>query len=364
MQSTSDAFNEAITESHKLACRVTLTDTQGNETELDVLDGTVTLDGTAATRGQCSLTLSPDTEIPDTPTSILAPYGSEIAVMRGVTFPSGDTEMVPLGVFRIDETDVSDTGDIDLQVSALDRSARIIEAVFEDAGQIAQGTNCADQIQDFIYAAFPDVVYDSTESVWDDVTTTTPLLGYPAGGDRWDTCLALAEAAQCELFFNAVGELVLRYRPSATIADYVVSEGTVLLSASKRWGRESACNRVVVEGANATDTPVFGEASDDDPLSPTYYGGDFGKVTFNYSSEYITDSDQANSVADIILRQKKGTGQQIGFTSLVLPQLEPGDCVEVIRERLGISELHVIDSLQIPLGPGEMSATTRSLQVV
>lgn len=361
MQSVSDAFLDAIGNSHQFKSIATLIETDGTETVLDVIDGSVTLDGTAATRGACSLTLSPDTPIPDEPTSLLAPYGNEIRVERGVIFTDGTWETVPLGVFRLDETDVSDSGEVAIEVSCLDRSSIVIDAVFERTGNIAQGTNIGTAIEDLLneVPALADVPRSFAT-----VTTTTPLLSYEAGDDRWDFCQGLAEAALCDLYFDGTGTLVLRHAPQSNVADFTVSEGTNLLGISKRWGRENGVNRVVVTGETSGETPVYGEAIDDDPQSPTWYYGDFGQLTFAYSSEYVIDDDQAATVAQNILDQKLGTGQQIAFESLVNPALEPSDLIQVTRERLGVNELHILDQITIPLtAEGSMSGQTRVARV-
>lgn len=362
----SDAFNEAVGGSHKPVVSVTL-----DGQEVEIREGQVTLDATSATRASLSATLAIGDDaladwVPDNPTDRLAPYGNTLEVRRGVEFPDGTTEMVPLGVFRIDETTVDDSGeDVTIQVSGLDFSQYLIDAVFEANGQVPQGDDAAETIQRLVDDALVGVTYADD---FFDQAVSLPLLNYEAGGDRWDFCQGLAEAiGGYSLYFDGEGVLTLRPQPQAAEADYVVTEGEGgnLLSISKRWTVDGAVNRVVVTGENDTDTPWYGETKDEDEGSPTNYYGPFGKFTFTYSSNYIISDDNAQQVAENILALKLGTGQQISFASLVNPALEPLDVVEVVRERVGVSELHVLDSLTIPLAPGEaMSCTTRVARVV
>ena len=371
MQQVSDAFATAVTESHTIATEVLVAGTP-----IPIADGAVTLNALGATRASISLTLAPDEAeladlVPGDSADLLAPYGNEISAARGITFFDRTTELVPLGVFRLDETTTADDGALGITVTGLDRSSIIIDAVFEDAGEVTAGEYGVDVILDLIRdgrngapAAYPDVVLADDFPDNTVVTTTMPGLYWEAGGDRWDFCQGIAEACNCRLYFDALGKLTMRYEPIIDTADLVVSEGGILLSASARWGREDACNRVVVTGETASDTPVIGTALDNDSLSPTYYYGDFGRVTFNYSSEYITSTDQANAVATTILNQKRGTGREVSFSSLVHPALEPFDVVQVTRERMKLDELHLIDSLTIPLThDGGMSAATRVKRV-
>ncbi len=401
-------FTGDLAESHRLATVVSV-----NGVEIPIIDGSVTLDANSAIRGSVSLTVAPDDLtlellVPDVPDSLLAPYGNEILVSRGIRrlgpgsfgggllpsedlYPSTDlyprdsgewtfgfpTEdaLVQLGIFRIDETSVEDHGDLGITVTGYDRSALIIDAVFEDAGQSPAGEYGVDLILGLIrdgYAgetpAYPDVVLaDSSRWTTTSVTTTMPALAWEAGDDRWDFCQGVAEACNRRLYFDGQGHLVLEPRTFSRDPVLTVSEGEggIMLGASKRWGRENACNRVVVTGESSGETPVRGVRQDDDPLSPTHYGGPFGKVTFSWSSEFVKTQTQAEDVAQNILDERLGTGQEIGFEALVHPGLEPYDTVLVNRERMKINrELHVIDSLQIPLAfEGGMSATTRLLQV-
>ena len=367
MQAVSDRFLEEVRGSHTPAYSVTI-----DGAELPVKDGSVTLNAQGATRASLSLTLAVaewelEDYVPDDLGDLLAPAGGEIIVKRGIEYADGTTELVPLGVFRIDETDGDDSGDdLPLQISALDRSARIIEAVFEKAGYTAAGETVEDEIERVVSEGFPSCTFNLLET-----GVTLPLITYEAGDDRWDYCQALAEAAGCILYFDAEGTLVLRNLTQTNTAalDIVEGEDGTLLGIGKRISRENACNRVVVRGETSTEDPVIGEKVDDDPTSPTYYYGDtegFGKVTFEWSSSYIIDADQANDVAQNILNQRLGLGQEIRFESIVNPALEPYDTVKVTRERLKVvEELHIIDSIQIPLTSSSpaMSCTTRLARV-
>lgn len=363
MRPVSDDFLAAIATSHTPAFSVTV-----EGVDLPVESGSVTLDRTAATRASLSLDLAPDDLdlwVPDSPADLLAPYGNEITVARGVDYGNGARELIDLGVFRVDETTVSDDGgSLNLTVSGLDRSAAIIDAVFESGGIVAKGADAAETIQSLIWGSGADVTYSAN---FLDIDVALPLLSYEAGDDRWDFCRGLAEAIGGSiLYFDGAGILTLKRFAERGTPDYTVTEGLNLISASKQWGREDACNRVVVTGETSGEAPVIGVATDDVAGSPTnYYSSDFGRVTFGYSSEYVTGADQAKDVAEAILAERLGTGQQISFDSLVAPHLEPGDTIEVVRERIGVSELHVIDSLTIPLTPAEaMSCTTRVTRVV
>lgn len=366
MRPRSATFDAAVANSYTIAPQATLVTVAGEEFDLPIEAGSVNLDAAAASRAALSLTVPVEEGSPLIPAAEgdpLAPYGNEIAAVYGIVTPDGISEQVQLGVFRIDEVALDDSGDeLRVEVSGLDRSAIVIDAVFEEAGTVAAGTNALQMAALVVASAYPEASFDFVSS-----SVTLPLLSYEKGDDRWDFASGCAEAAGCVLYFDANGVCVARPFPETDAADLVIAEGEggILLAANKQWGRENACNRVVTSGENPSGDPVFGEAIDDDPASPTFYDGPFGKVTFTYDSEYITTDEQAQQVAETILAQRRGTGYVVGFEALVNPALEPYDVIQVRRERIGVDELHVLDSLQIPLdGEGSMSGTTRLARVL
>lgn len=352
---------------HTVYAEATLLTPDGEILDLPIGEGSaVTLDGRADQRGSLSLSvpLGGDTTlIPESEADALAPYGSTITIRRGGITPAGVTEQVQIGVFWIDEVQVADDGpDLTVEISGLDHSSRIIDAVFEQPGTFAAGLDALELAQLVVAAADPLVSFNFV-----DTDVTLPMLGYEAGDDRWDFARGCAEAAGCELYFDGDDYCIARpiAETDAVDLEVVEGEGGILLSASRSWSREDACSRVTVQGENGSDDPVWGEAIDDDPTSPTHYFGPFGKVTFDWSSEYVTTDEEAAAVAQNILAQKRGTGQQIDFTALANPALEPGDVVRVRRTRLGIDELHVIDSVSIPLdNGGDMTCSTRVQRVI
>lgn len=381
MRPVSNDWADAIRTSHRIAVRATLIDGSDTYALPTIIEGSVSLDANAATRGRVDLTVAddPDDEtltldvIPDSASAALAPYGNEIKVERGLYYPDGTTEYVTLGIFRIDETETVDTADgLAVRITALDRSARIIDARFENAGQINSGVNYATSILTTIQAVYPTVAY-SFASV---STTHAAARAYEAGADRWAFCQQIAADIGMELFFNGDGTLILQPIPTGIAANAVlsVSEGDdgVLLSASRRWTRQGTYNKVIATGESSDPAvpPVRGSAADMDPTSPTYFYGPFGQVPAFYVSQFLTTTAQCDAAAAAQLARQIGTTQQISFGAITNPALEPSDVVYVKRARAGIGEntvngeAHVIDSLTIPLTASEpMSGTTRATQV-
>lgn len=368
MRPVSDRWDVSV--GHKVVSRATLIDGATETVLTAAVEGTVTLDAGAAIRGRCDVTIVDDGSIGLVPTSAtdsLAPYGNEIKLERGLRYPDGTEEYASLGIFRIDEATASEGGDgVRVRVTGLDRASRIVDARFEEAYGIWSGTAYTTAILTLLQSAYPDIDHDFAAS-----SLTTPALFGEVGGDKWALAQSMATSMGMELYFDGDGVCVLRPIPTAisgqAVADLHDGEGGVLVSTDSRWTRQGAYNRVIATGENTEEgvAPVRGVATDDNPLSPTYYYGPFGRVPAFYVSEFLTTNGQAADAAAGELARQLGTSRQISFGSVVNPALEPSDVVSVRREALDLDEEHVIDTLTIPLAPeGAMSGTTRTVQVI
>lgn len=366
MRAVSDTFKAAVAQAHTNAVLVEVL-VNGVAVEpaiTSVTAGTVTLDQNAQARGRMDLTMIDDGTmdlVPLVSSDRLAPYGNELRVSRGIAYPNGTSERVALGVFRIDDVDVSDAPVI--HITGQDRSARITDARFENPTEVTQGTNVATQILSLAQVAFPDVAYDFVST-----PHTTGHMIAQEGEDRWQLCQDFATNAGLRLYFNGDGVLVLVPESTgAPVADLVEGTNGVLLAAGRRWSRTGSYNVFIVTGENTGEIlPVRATASDTDPLSPTYASGPFGRVPKFMQSQFIVTTAQAQDAANAMLARGLGTTQSLSLGTLVLPYLEPGDVVRVTRERTGISaESHVLDAVTIPLGADQsMTATTRATTVI
>jgi hypothetical protein len=362
MRSVTERFAATITTSHVVATQATVVDSEGVETVVPIVEGSVTLDQQAAVRGRCDLLLVDDGTldlVPAAPADLLAPYGNEIRVERGVTFPDGTTELVSLGVFRIEDAQVDETpGQLQIRIAGRDRAARFEDARFEAPYQVAASTNYATAIEAVLTDAWPDV-----PTSFESTALTTPALVAQEGDDRWAFAQEMARSLGMSLYFDGDGTCVMSpdvlAEPVVTIAE---GDGGVLLQAGRQWSRQGTFNRVIATGENTGETaPARGVATDDNALSPTYYFGAFGKVPRFYVSPFITTDAQAEAAAQSILERELGTTEQVSFGSFVLPHLEPGDTARITRLATGIDEDHVIDQLTIPLTATEaMSGATRA----
>ncbi|MEM9609923.1 MAG: DUF5047 domain-containing protein [Actinomycetota bacterium] len=324
------------------------------EQGVPISDGSVTSDAQAQVRGQAKISVPDPSYAPLLVSDRLSVGGAELQVYRTVN----DTAF-PLGVFRIDLSEVDDTGDaLTTGVTAYDRSQAVNRARLETTKVIAAGTNYVDAIVELVQEAVPWV-----EVVSSATTRTTPQIVLDGQSERWTECVRIAEAIGFVCYFDQLGRLNVHPEPTTagaavrTIGD---GPGGVLVKAGLRWSVEGVHNAVIATG-DGDAGPFYGAAYDLDPTSVTYYLGTFGQAPRFYSSEFFTSDAQAVEAAQGILERYLGVPRSVTFDMVPDPALAAGNVVRIERETLGIVENHLIDRITIPLTPeGVASAATRT----
>lgn len=359
MRTRSSLWDATVRRAHRIAIEVTALYNRlpvPGLAPLAVAAGAVTMDRTAAQLARLDITLAEPLLIAQSVNPI-SPYGYELAVKRGIAYPDGTVELMPLGVFPI-QTSEPDAVTLGTQISASDRSQLVKDARLEDDYQIAAGINYATAIHDLVAAGVPGLTYQFNET-----TFTTPLLTFAAEADRWDAAREMAKSIGCELLFNGVGTLVLRPEPVATSPIWTIAEGPdgVLIAATLPADRGPAYNRVIAFGQNSSLATVpRGVWTDTAATSPTRYDGGFGHKPRFYSSPFLTTDAQALSAATAIGASISGVARSLSFAAVPNPALETGDPILVRRAAVGLDEVHLIDSLTIDLtAAGAMTGRSR-----
>lgn len=369
MYATTQAFKDALRGVHTMVRKAEVIDPDGNVvvSDLKVVGGSVRADRGNNIRRRGSISLAGLDYLPgvadyDAPLHPLS--GNEVKLYRGVRFGSGSTatyEYIPLGTFGIISIGVEDSGDdLSVTVELEDRGREVSIATFTDFYIVAAGTNYATAIESLIENRrtgrfnfnFPPIV------------AVTPQMIIEGGTDPWEKAYEMAQSVAHELFFDVDGVCVMRKAPiigvDPVVADYEEGDSGVkfrLLDVGRTLSRQDVHNHIVVYGENTDNAaPVRGEATDSDPLSPTYVGSPVGTGDF-YSaeemrSEYVTTATQANELAAARLRQTLSIRQSAQFTTIVNPAHEPSDVITVKRGRAKVDQQYIIQSLTIPLDAG------------
>jgi hypothetical protein len=326
---------------------------------LDVLAGSVTLDETGSVRRRCDLVVADPTGalLPTDVGSLLAPFGNELALFAGPRLASGASELVPVGVYRIEGTEV-EPGVVAL--SGWDRSLPVSLGRLERPWVIRRGTNVGVAIRDLIASRSP-----LTEFRFASTLETTGDVVLDEQADPWEEATRMAEAIGMELFYDAAGVCVLRPVAEGSsgevVATYADGEGGAVVRLVKRFGADPGHNVVVATGETTSNAaPVRAVAEDLNPSSPTYVHGKFGRRPRFASSQYVTTTAQARAMARGLLAKHGGGSEVVELDVLPDPSLEGGDVVRARRSAAKVDDLCVVSGFTFRLGHrGTMPVHTR-----
>jgi hypothetical protein len=356
-------FLNVIRGSHQVVVRVKVlttfqTGVNPTGTEVAVIDGDVTLDATADVRGTVELTVDGTNAFTRDPGGLLTPYGHELFVERGVIYGTGNRELVSQGYYRIYAVEQSGEPDSPIRLSGRDRMSGIVDGRLVAPVQFVAGTSIRTVFNTLVLEIYPTatITYDFNPDA--DTLQTNQV----ADEDRYAFLRDVVKSRGKVMYWDYAG--VLRVtdppNPSAIVFDVNAGANGVLVSLDRRIDRDGVYNAVVARGEAPTDQsePVQALAVDNNPTSPTFWDGPFGKVPRFYQSPFITSSIQAGTAAAKILQQSIGLPYSVDFTAVPNVALEPLDPVRVTHE--DGYENHIIQRLTIPLSVEQtMSASTR-----
>jgi len=332
-------------------------------------------------------TLSMTTPASDAMWAGLTPGGVELKVSYGIRLAARATEPVrapggtspiiwiPLGVFIIDSTSIDYGPSGTMSITAPDRWARVQRADFEQVKQTSG--NAVNSMVDLVYRAFTpngEPAPTLTNPPFNVIKQGTFRFNAPTSlwtSNRDDAIHQLCMAATVDVFFDPVGNLVVRPKPVLAGAQPIWSVNTgmtgVQLSAARTRDRQKTFNVICVRPSSTDGTSPFAlvTVEDRDPKSPTYARGIFGRSVFQYSNPLVRSANQASHVAVTLLDRYRALAAQLSMTSVVNPALDAGDCIgAVLPRKRGLSpafERHLIESLTVPLTvEGTQSIQTRS----
>lgn len=349
MYPVTDRFLQRITESHTPFTQVLLFLTDGRVVDLEHTGGSVTVDRGQAIRRTCTVTIADPTLIPRSPSDQLATYGATLRISRGVDYGDDSQELVPVGVFRLDSVG-GDASQGPVTLQGKDLSAVIADDKFTTTYTVT-GT-LVSAVTELIHRSIPTAEIVASIS---DVPIGTR--SYDIEADPWAGCQEIAAAGGAEVYPDADGVFRIATLPDLATATPVWSieatEGGAYISANRAMTSDNVNNGVMARGENTTDNvpPVSYLATDNDPNSPTYWSGPYGRRPMFYTSATLISTGACQQAAILKLAQAKAPNASGDISSLPNPALEPGDVLRVMHED-GSRELHQAASFTVPLDVG------------
>lgn len=333
-----------------------------------LLDGEVNISPSAPRRRLTARFIDPTGLLtPTTAADIFTVYGPEVRPFRGIRFPDGTIEDVPLGVFGISDVEIDDAGaGTQISITAYDRSRKVSRAKPVQDFVVAAGTNFATGIQAVISNAVLGLTFSFITTPY-----TTPQVIVKVGDDPWKVAEDMATSIGCDLFFDVAGICVLQPRVNFTagapVWNYSEGDDAIILYANKRLTDDKAYNYYIVTGDNSSNTStVRADASDINPFSATYIYGPYGLVTAPVtSSKLIVTNAQAFVAAYGMLYKTIGFSHMIHFNAIPIAAHDIGDVVQITRAKSKINAQYILDQLSVPLTKDRaLDAQTRLLTTV
>jgi hypothetical protein len=370
----SDRFKTAISGSHHIATRAELWSEGSLMLTVPVISGSVTIDSSQQFRRQTTDLVIPATDdlldlVPANQSSLLAPNGNEVKLFRGVAYDDGTEELCPVGMLAISQNQVDDSGQgVSMTITAYDRSRKVSRASLTEPLLFSSGASAAEVIATVIHKQCRSWLPER----WMNLSTegqlgaaNLPPLYYKIGDDPWQAMSKLATACGGELYFDASGLLTLRPIPDPKKARQVWSynegPGGQMTASQPLWDDQYVVNTWIVTGSGSVVTKVVAVAKDEDLSSPTSVPN-FGEAAQTISTGLVKSQDQAQAMANGLLKLTTGIVWSMTLTASPNPALETVDVIEVNRSASKVQGKHVIQSITMPLDPGSsMSIQTRQV---
>lgn len=336
-------------------------------TVIPILGGDVQFDATAEIFASLSLQTTgtaPDgtSLFPRRAGDLLAPYGNEIFLRRGVDL-GPEIIWVPLGIFRINDAEQDDAFDAPIQIAGQDRMAGIVDGRLVDPVQFDAGRTIGSIVAELVAPIYPAavIVFDDDS---DQAALGRQLL---VEESRYEALQDIARSLGKVIYFDGIGVLRIEDAPEPDTITWHVRAGRhgVLITADRQVSREGMANGIVATGEGGdTEDPVRGIAVDAGPNSPTRWGGRFGRVPRFYSSPILTTEAQAQKAAESLLRRYIGMPYNVSFGTVPNPVLRPRDVIRITHKD-GNRETHIVETCRIPLqADAAMSGTTREQTLI
>lgn len=332
MRTTTERLARAVRGSHRRTTRVEVW--RGGEQlveSLPVSEGSLDVNGENAVPGELTLTVPAGVDRvwdPIHPLDPLAPYGQRLYVSTGVRYLDGTEEVVGLGWFQIRSTDP------DYLAGGLSVVADSLEVVLEESKlleprAVVAGATYMGEVEALVGHRLPLV---------EDLPAGVTNRGVPADriweGDRLAALGQLGGAWPAR--FRVDDQGVLRVLPAVDRlpADALevrhelrTGERGVVASWSAPKSREELYNAVFARGEEETADArqVNGYAYDNDPGSPTYYGGPFGERPLEWSSPLLATKAQADAAARTLLARRLRRRRTITVDMVPDPSVELDD---------------------------------------
>lgn len=271
-----------------------------------------------------------------------------------------------IGEFMIDNL-AADYFPDQIKVTGRDYTKKLLLSKITQAETFPAGTS----LNEFVRAIAINGGIDPKKlriGIGDEVLTSEAQ--FDRGTDRWTLITTVCEPFNYEVFFDAMGYLVVRpyVDPQNGPISWTFARGSNLVTYNKSTADSRIYNHVCVYGDPSSDEdrlPFFGEAINDDPQSPTNTSR-LGDRLYTFASTFFTDSSQCQTYAEQKLQVVGLEQYELDISSIYYPWLEAGEIVviETGEEQEFEPTRFLMDTISYPLALGPMSITGKRVTYV
>lgn len=289
-------------------------------------------------------------------------YDKIIKIYRGAQV-GNDTQYYQLGEFLID-TISSPNFPALTKIAGRDYAKMLMQTKFSEATGFVVG-----QSLDAIVRAIALNGGVTKVNVPTTGKSLTSDIFFDGGSPRWDAIAKLANDYGYELFFDAMGVLIMRpfVDPTTAPISYTFATGSSgnLGSYELKTNDTRIFNHVVVKGSGNSSLPVYGYAENTEPSSPTRIAR-IGRRTMVYDSKFISDSNSATALAVALLKIYALESYEISVGSLTAPWMEVGTAIRFNdpNPAPAAPDRFLLTDITIPLAPGLMTGTAKRITIV
>jgi len=403
MYKMSEKMTKSLKGSHRPMILVGVVSVDGTQTFIPIDSGTVTIDRTSQdVRRTLNFTTAKEDLVPLYNYDPLQIYGNHVYVYRGVLWnldaidprlysaplplakewrvpANGAYELVPLGVFRINTVSVAEDkdGDIKITVDASDIAANIGKnhwtnpvTVWKTKYSVPVAKTDTTPEQTYIASSTQEAIKMLIQDRWpahnsfgpptfnfsgvNDKALSKPVImgsqtvSTSGSNSPWTDISALATALNAELYVDADGAFTLHTVPDPNtippVWNFLDGEGGLLTNAERKIQDSKVVNYVIATGENTgAKKPIRSIATDNDPSSPTYYLGTFGRVVgMEPGRKKLVTQAEVDDAAKTYLNWYAGGDEEVTIKGVVNPALDTGDVIRIRRRKVGIFDISAV----------------------
>jgi hypothetical protein len=278
---------------------------------------------------------------------VVSPLGARVLIRTGIP----TLEMVPVFEGRIDAVPDDHTGNV--QVECVGRGQDVQDARFEAPHAIAPGSSLLVALTNLLLGG---TYLGSVEVVGLIQDKLSSVLVYEE--DRGLACDDIARTLQVIWSEGRAGQFRIFNNPFAALiqppAAVILHDGTggTIVTIDRTTSRTLLHNSVtvVVERTDGS-APIRVTARDNDPASPTFWSGPFGRQNVIVKTQAPLNEVDAASLAGRLLAQSLALTRSWTITLPHYPLLDPGDVIIVWWNNEVTAQ--VIESVTYPLAAGQ-----------